>query len=817
MKLIIVFLLTMNIIFAQAETPALNQRNVNDPRAVGTISGTILDSKTRQPLEYSNIVIYNAKDSSMVNGTIADNRGKFVIEKIPAGKFYTKISFIGYDSKFIGEISISPDAPIKDLGTIELSGSNLELQSVEVTGEKETYISNLDKKIINVDKNITTAGGTAIDVLQNIPAVTIDINNNVSLRGNSNVTILIDGKPSGLIGLSPGDVLSQMPANSIESIEVITNPSAKYDPEGTAGIINIITKKKGEDGFNGLVSVMAGTKDKYNSNLNLNYRAGALNFIFSYDNRDGRSAGDGVTNRTSTFGGVTSFLDQYNNNVFQRGGANMSFGADYIFDQFNSLTFNFSSRKFGYDFTNNILNSSFDAAKNLTRSFLRDNDADRRFRAKEYSLKYNRKFENKNQSLYADISYSNNRMDRDDWFVQSEIFPSVSTAALQRSFGDYGFKQFQFKSDYTHPLSQTDKLEFGIDSKIKSLEMKNEYENFDASTGVWNLDLLSRNYFNYDEQIHGLYGMYTGSAWDLKIQAGARIEQFLADGELTITSEKFDKNIFSIYPTLHLSKEIATGSEFMLSYSRRVNRPHHRQMNPFVNYSDSLNISQGNPKLKPEYINSYELGYTKLFGPNSVTASLFYKLTSDVISQISKLEASGVTRTTSDNISEAENYGVDFNVNYSPMKWWKLNANYSYFRNIFEGNTAIAVIASDDYSWNSKLISTFIFYKEFNAQIMANYQAPINMAQGKVEKMYSVDAALKHDFLNGDLSVNLRVSDIFNTMKFEGTNFGEGFTSFSSNKRESQTIYLGISYKLFNYKPDRSKERSRGENESMDF
>ncbi len=811
---VVISLFLINVLFAQAETPVQTKTTKSNSVLIGIVQGTIIDSKNKQPLEYSNIVIFSAKDSSMINGTITDSRGKFMLDKIPVGKYYAKISFIGYENKIVNEIIISPDSYTKDLGTIELKGGSLELDAVEISGEKDTYISNLDKKVINVDKNITSTGGTAIDVLQNIPAVTIDINDNISLRGNSNVTILIDGKPSGLIGLSPGEVLSQMPANSIESIEVITNPSAKYDPEGTAGIINIITKKKGEDGINGLLSAMAGTGDKYNSSANFNYRVGALSFNATYEKRDGKFTGDGFTNRTSTFGGVTSYLNQTNESVFKRGGDNFTLGADYFADQFNSFSFIFSGRKFGFDFTNNTATSNFDAANILTRSFERDNEADRRFRGNEYSFKYNRRFDNKNQSLTADITYSKNRMDRDDWFVQSE---TSSTPLLQRSFGDYGYEQWQFKSDYTHPLSQSDKLEFGLDGKIKQLEMKNEYENFNATSNVWQLDLLSRNYFNYDEQIYSVYGMYTGSLWDLKVQTGFRLEQFLADGDLTLTSEKFENKYFTLYPTIHFAKDIAEGSEMMLSYSRRVNRPHHRQMNPFVNASDSLNIQQGNPKLKPEYINSFEFGYSKLFGPNSLTGSLFYKLTEDMISQISKLEAGGVTRTTSDNISEGTNYGLDLNVNYAVFKWWKLNANYTYFRNIIEGNSSGIIISSDDYSWNSKLISTFVFYKEFNAQVMANYQAPINMAQGKVDKTYSVDAALKHDFLNGDLSVNFRVSDIFDTMKFTGENFGEGFVSYSSNKRESRAVYLGFTYKLFNYKPDRSKERSRGEGESMDF
>lgn len=815
MKYVVVFMVLMfSVNFAQAESSPQKQKGKDDSKGNGVISGMVMDAKSKQPLEYSNIIIYSSKDSSMINGTITDKSGKFTIENIPTGKFYTKISFLGYDSKYVGEILISSDKPFKDLGTIELSGSSLELESIEITGEKDTYISNLDKKVINVDKNITTAGGTAIDVLQNIPAVTIDIDNNVSLRGNSNVTILIDGKPSGLIGLSPGDVLAQMPANSIESIEVITNPSAKYDPEGTAGIINIITKKKGEEGVNGLVSLMAGTGDKYNSSANFNFRQSSFNFIASYDKRIGKFLGDGNTNRVSTFSGVTTILDQTSSSSFERGGDNYTLGAEYYADQFNSFSFNYSGRKFGFDVTSDIANSTYDASRVLLRSFNRDNDADRRFRGNEYSFKYNRKFENKNQSLSADLTYSKNRMDRDDWFVQSEV---SATELLQRSFGDYGYQQWQYKTDYYHPISKTEKLELGLDGKIKKLEMKNEYENFDAPNNVWQLDLFSRNYFNYDEQIYSAYGSYTGTLWDLKFQGGLRIEQFLADGNLTLTSDKFDNDYFSLYPTLHLSKDIAEGSELMISYSRRVNRAHHRQMNPFVNYSDSLNITQGNPKLKPEYINSFEFGYSKLFGPNSVTASLFYKLTEDMISQISRLESSGVTRTTFDNISNGKNYGLDLNANYAVFKWWKLNANYSYFRNIIDGSSGTVVIASDDYSWNTKWISNFMFYKEFSAQLMANYQAPINMAQGKVDKMYSVDMAMKHDFLQGDLSVTFRVSDIFNTMKFSGENFGDGFYSTSSNKRESRAAYLGITYKLFNYKPDRSKERSRGENEMMDF
>lgn len=345
--------------------------------AIGILKGKLVDEASGYAIEYGSIALISPRDSSIAGGTISDSKGNFKVEQLKTGKYLVRIQFMGYETKMIKDVMIRPDNPEINLGTVPLKNKATGLSGVEITAEKEMMVNNLDKKIINVDKSIASIGGSAVEVMQNIPSVKVDVDGNVSLRGSSNVTILVDGKPSGLAEISSGDLLQQIPASSIESIEVITNPSVRYDPEGTSGIINIVLKKKSLQGLNGLVSATAGTGDRYNGSLNFNLRQSKFNLFAGYDARFGRFNSSGEANRTTTYEGVSSVLLQNQEMTNNRNMQNLNTGVDFLIDNYNTLTLSFQYRDMDFGNKGDILSRSFNADDVLIRKFNRYSSSDR--------------------------------------------------------------------------------------------------------------------------------------------------------------------------------------------------------------------------------------------------------------------------------------------------------------------------------------------------------------------------------------------------------------------------------------------------------
>ncbi|MGE5400978.1 MAG: TonB-dependent receptor domain-containing protein [Ignavibacteriales bacterium] len=817
----VTFLIVLLLLSTSANAQRMQNGNFKQPgAAIGKLSGVLIDARTLQPVEYGSVVLHRMKDSSMVNGAISDEKGRFIIDKIPYGKYFIKISFVGYTNKRVGEILINPQKENVELGTINLNPSSVSTQEVVITSEKDMIVNNLDKKVINVDKNVASAGGSAIDVMQSIPSVSVDASGSVSMRGNSNVTVLIDGKPSGLMGLSSSDVLSQIPASSIESIEVVTNPSARYDPEGTSGIINIVLKKKANQGVNGIATLNAGNNNRYNLSLNINYKKEKFNLFGSYDNRLGHFIGNTLTDRTTSLNDVTTYLNQDVHNNGKMSSHNFNFGADYFLNDKNTLTLTLQHRIMGMDLNGTQGYSSLDMNRSLLSYFERRNEAGRNIKSFEYSLNYKGTSSLKGEELTADATYSANTMNRNEdvsqrHFGQNEIMREFSP--IQRTESGNKVGMLLVEVNYARPLRESSRIEAGFKSTIRNLSMSYDAYGFASPEGVWINNPLLRNHFDYQEQIHAVYAMFSGSLDALKYQAGLRAEQVLTDSKLELSAESFKNNYFSLYPTAHLSVEFDGNQEALLSYSRRVDRPNYRQLNPYVDYSDSLNIVSGNPRLMPQYINSYELGYSKSWEKSSFTSTVFYRQTSGIITSYSKLLDNGVTNTSFMNLNTGTSYGAELIANKPLLEWWKINVNFSYFRTIINGNAAGNSVSTDNYSWTGKLNSNMTLWENINLMIMANYKAPQITAQGRSKELYSADAAVRRDFLDGKLSVTLRISDIFNTMKYNSETYGPGFYINSRSSMDSRAVFLGLTYKINNYNKPKEKEKNGNDTDADSF
>lgn len=790
-KLLVIILFTvMGFIKAQDyKTGSVNPIN-------GKISGYLFDEQTGSPIEYGNIAVFSLKDSSLITGTVSNKTGFFEIDNLKSGKYYCKASFIGYESNIINNIMITPKSIDVDLGKITLSQKSITMGQVEVSGQKEMYTYNIEKKVINVDKMLTSVGGTAVDILQNIPSVNVDADGTVSLRGNTNLTILVDGKPNGMTAVSPEDALEQIPASAIESIELVTNPSAKYDPEGTGGIINIILKKNVTTGFNGMVSANAGTRDKYTGSLNLNYRINGFNFFGSLDRRSNYSTNVSSTQRISS-----QLLDQNSYGTGQRGGSSINSGFDYYINDYNTITLSFQRRSFGGNSISNLQSQQYPFDESYFDSFYRNSNSTREMNSNNYSFNYKKTFEEKQREFTADFSYSANKMDANSIIDQINTDMTKQTKTISHN-ENY---QYEGAINYVHPFSKYSKLELGGEIDSRNPIMHFNYLNlFDYGTIE---DLNKRNYFNYKLQTYAVYATYNDELFDgFAYQLALRAEQANTKSTSELTGYSYENNYFSLYPSVHLSYQPSQIQEIQFSYSRRVDRPSNRQLNPFVDYSDSLNISYGNPYLKPQYINSYEISYGLYLGKTSLTTSLFVKNTNDVISSYSTLGDDGINRTTYENIAKSTSYGMEF-IGMQPISsWWRLNANLSVYKYTFENNgTDISVY--DNYSWSAKLNNSFSLGYDIQMQLMLNYNSPsvavssgwggnaVN-SQTKLDAVYFADLAVKKDFMDGNLSIMFRISDIFNTRKYNSTVDGFNFVTTNSRTNDSRNIFLGISYRL---------------------
>ncbi|HLN52264.1 MAG TPA: TonB-dependent receptor [Lentimicrobium sp.] len=806
---------------AQQNRPQGQPGNGNG-QPYGIITGAVHDESTGEHVEYANVVLFKQKDSLMVTGTITDNRGRFILKNLNPGKYYLVIQFIGFENKEIGDLVISPGSADIKLNELTLKPKASSLQGVEITSERALITNNLDKKVITVDKSMALGGGTATDVMENVPSVTVDAEGNVSLRGNSNITLLVDGKPASQAGLAASDLLNQIPASSIESVEVITNPSVRYDPDGTTGIINIVLKKKTLQGFNGLVSLNAGTGNKYNGSLVLNYRGEKFNAFVNFDGRKHNMERSSESTRTS-FGDINNILTQSESGEMHRNMSRISGGFDYFIDTRNNITVSVAKRDMSFGGDGLIINRSVENG-NLLRLFNRDNESERDIDSYEYTLSYKHLYPQKGREFTNDIIYNDNKMDGTS-FINQYSFDVVSQLPIydtlrQQSIADNAHKVLTIQGNYVYPMQNGSRIEAGYKADIKDIRMNYDYMNFIGDE--WISDDNLRNVYNYNEQIYAIYGIYANSWKKLKYQAGLRMEQVFTDSkidqfDLENSDTTFKTDYTSLYPSLHFQYELVKNKELQLSYSRRVQRPGPWEMNPYIDYSDSLNIRTGNPELKPEFTNSIELGLLQYWGNNSVTASIFYRNTNDVVERITTLISEGVTLTKPLNINKEEHYGLELVGNANPFKWLRTNANVSFYQANMSALPEYNIEGSKRFSWTARLNMSFGLWKDGLFQLVGNYNSPRRTIQELDEARYFADASFKQDFMKKKLSVSLRLTDIFNSRKFDETVYGNDFTTVSSRRNESRILFFGIQYQINNFNKKGNRENNGNGDEGIEM
>jgi outer membrane receptor protein involved in Fe transport len=815
---ITLLLLVTQILFSQNKQPQNGSQRTEE--TAGAVYGIVIDKKTRVPIEYANIVVLRIKDSTIINGTISDKKGKFRIDKLPYGQLYVRVNFIGYSAKKLRDVVLTVDRPEKNLGTIELATTSTNLASVEINSEKQAIESNLDKKVVNVDKNLFSTGGTAIDIMQTIPSVSVDIDGNVGLRGSQNVTILVDGRPSIYTSLD------QLPASIIDKVEIVTNPSARYDPDGTSGIINIVLKKKNQAGYSGLISLTAGTFNNYSGSASFNIRYNKLSFSAGYDPRLFNMSGIYKYHRESDIANETSFLDE--DGDFSRSGISHSAkaGLDYFINSKNTLSFSFLYTNRKFDENDFIKYYYRDSLQNLTDYSERNTDEFSRDNGREYSIDYKKTFDKKNQELIANVYYSDDNEVSNSvmkqYYYNNDMNP-IGNPELQDDSTFSIDQQLTAQLDFVDPIGKG-RIETGYKGNYKTSDNDYYLADYIDSTQSWESDSNATNNFVYTQMLHSAYFIYSNSIKKFKYQIGIRGEAAFTTSDQKTSGETFTKNYFNIFPTGHIRYDFNEDNSLQLSYSRRVNRPRVGQLNPYTNYTDPMNLSAGNPFLEPEYSNAIELEHILEYKDMTLNSTLFYRQTDNMISRIVTLNDDGTTFSTYQNLKSGVSYGLELIYTQKVAKWFKFNTNLSFFKSKINGSVLTNEDADESFSWTGKLTTIFTPIKGFDIQAMVNYSSPVVTAQGGhggggqgiMQENYSCDLAAKKDFFKGMFGVSLRASDIFLTRKYSIDIIGENFSSNTLRQRNSRIVYLTLTYKINGGIKQRPRKTNEDSNE-QDF
>ncbi len=728
---------------------------------------------------------------------------------------------VGYSKSIVSGITITPQEKEIIIDTVFLKSGTTVTDEIDVTAERSTLELGLDKKVFTIGRDLNLEGGNATDVLRRIPSVTVDADGNISMRGSGNLKILIDGKPSMLTASNQSQVLEQIPAGSIESIELITNPSAKYDPEGETGIINIILKKDIGFGYNGNLSLSAGTKDKYSGSVSLNLKNKLVNVYGNYNFRLFNFGMSGNTYRQYTDVNYPQSYNEYNNASARMFGHMFKGGVDFNLSRFHiiglSAAFHNRNRERN-ESTESWYYDSTGALSYLTNNQSGDNEKGYSF---DLSLNYTGRFKNPKQLLTGEITYTRNKENEDEKINQRYFSPNYienDTPYIRNSFTSSLFDNLNIQVDYTHPFKESSKLEVGYRSFIRINDNDYYSETYDTSSHQFISDTYANNRFKLNEQIHALYGIFSSKLGNFSYLGGIRLEQTFTKSEVINTGQKFNKNYFSFFPSLSLGYKFSQADEIQASYTRRINRPHSRMVNPFTDYSDPLNIRTGNPDLNPEYIDSYELNYIRYFGKFTVTPSVFFKYTHDGIARYSYLTDSNVSISTFMNLSKVLSYGAELIVSAHPFDWISFNGSASYFKTEVTGDNIAPELYNSGYSWTAKLNAFVRTWYGVDLQFAYNYDGKRVNVTGEMAPHQSLDIAVKKDIIKNRLSLSLRVSDVFNTMKFSVSQQNIGYNQTFDRKRDSRNVFLSLSYKFGTQSKEqqRKQKRENGEDNSSD-
>jgi len=782
--------------------------------STGSVKGKILEAGSNTPLEYANIIIYSQNDSTFVAGTTASVDGTFSIGPIAPGKYFVDAKFLGYNHLRRYDIMINRQTPMVDLGILELLPATENITEVTVTTKSKAIAYEIDKKVIDPSQFPAAADGTAVDILANTPSVSVDIEGNVALRGSSSFTVLIDGRPTPF---ESAEALQQIPASSIRNIEIITNPSAKFDPDGNAGIININTKKSKLDGISGMVNAMGDSNESLSGDLLLNYRTGKFNF-FVGANLANRKGGGTTESKTSTTDTLTSETSSWGEGNRGRNSYSVKTGFDYFINDYNTLTFttNVDSRK---RYEQSTLNFRESNTSGYLLESLTENSGENSGENLAFSLDYKMITDKPGQELTAYLYYETGNGEEFSFYNQYEGNKELLKG--QKSWEVGTEQQFRAKVDYIHPFSGKKKLETGYQARIDRDNEWNDVHWFTTLPDSYQPGPESPRYTDteFSRDIHALYAMFSNGNSRWGYQLGLRSEYTNRVLTYSASPEDFKINRLDFFPTAHFSFNLPLQQQLTASYTRRIERPQGFALEPFITYIDAYTVRTGNPDILPEYIDSYELGYQKQISKGFISAEAYFRQTNNKMERVQSVYQQNIIMGTVANVGTDYALGVELMFNFKPAKWWTLNLMGNVYNYHLEGEYKGQDLETSSNNWNSRLNNTFLLGKNTRIQVDAMYNSPTVSAQGRREGFLFTNVALRQDFFNNKLSATLGVRDVLNTAKFEFTSEGPGFSSYRKFDMKSPVVSLTLAYRLNNYKAERKNGENgmKGGNSDMDM
>ena len=777
-----------------------------------TVTGKVIDKDVNEPLEYATIAFFSRKENKIITGGISDEQGNFSIQ-VPRGTYDISIEYISYKTKTIPNRTLTTDT---DLGVLGIGIDIESLGEVEVIAERTTMELKLDKKIYNVGKDLTVRGGTVSDVLDNVPSVSVDVEGNVSLRGNGDVRILINGKPSGLVGLNSTDALRQLPAESIERVEVITSPSARYDAEGTAGILNIILRRSKLQGLNGAMSANVGHPTSAGINGNINYRTGDFNFFNTSGYRYRESPGNSKS-ETEYFNGddPSTFLNETRKSDRKSNGLNTNFGVEWYITDSASLTSSFLYRD--SDDNNNSINriDELDINGNLINQSFRFDPEKQKEKTVQYAVNYDKQFEgNSEHKLTLDFQYEDNQEDERSLITQDGD-ESERVQTLQNQ------NEVLLQSDYIRPVGENSQFELGYRGNFNEMNTDYTLEYFD--NGDYVLDTDVSNNLIYREYINAAYSQFGSKLNKFSFLLGLRMESSRITINQVTSGDLERKNYVGWFPTLNLSYELSENENFTLGYNRRIRRPRSRLINPFPSRTSATNLFQGNPDLNPSYSNSFDLGYLNRFGKLTLNSSIYYQNATDVFTFITeetdqKVIVGGievpVIKRYPINLATENRFGFEFTLSYRHSQKWNFNGNFNLFQAQTRGDYNGTNFDADNLSWFIRFNNKYTLPGNIDSQLRLFYMGPRQDAQNKTKGMFSSDLAFSKDLFKDKASIALNVSDIFNSRKRQTTSTTPTFVSYSEFQWRQRSINLSFTYR-FNQSKKR-QDNQRGDDNGGD-
>ena len=795
--LLLCFFTTLSFIQAQNLTPT-----TSNP---GSISGKVIDKNSKQPIPYVNISVKEA--NKIITGGITQDNGNFTIKNLELKEYVVEFQFIGYKKQTIS-VNITATNKTVNLNTISIQEEAVQLEGVEIVKEKSTYEQKIDRKVINVGKDLISAGATAGEILNNIPSVSVDAQTNaISLRGNENVRVLIDGKPTNI---DPAQLLKQIPSASIKQIELITNPSAKYNPEGMSGIINIILTKNANQGFNASINngVTFAKTPKVNSSFDMNYKTGKFNFYGNYGFNHGLQKNHGFVNSHQPSADKTVAFDFGNKNTSHL----YKIGIDYYLNDFNTLSI-YTNQNIYLSSGNST--TTVDYQSNTISDILQTNNSYNNNPSGTYNLDFKHKFKKEGENIELEANYNRNKGTENSRF---ETITNTNDITYLNDITNIN-NNTKINLDYTNPLPKDAKLETGLETRIE-----NANNNF-------NKDLAYNSDFYYRRTIHSAYATY-GKQWKKwGYQVGARFENYTVDAKFNavdtqdsngngntteVITKTFNDQINTVYPSGYLSYKFSDNNTFNFNYSRRVDRPSIGQVNPIREWSTPTVTSVGNPYLKPQFTNSFELNYTRKTKIGSISSVVFYRMITNEITRLVEVDSNDSNRNILSyaNFKDNNSYGAEISANLDFTKWWSANIGTDIYFKKIRGTVDSQFIEKDVSIFNGRINNTFKATKKLRFQLFGMYRGQEQGLQFLRKSMYKTDIGASYNVLQGKGTISARASDIFNTMNFsfDGT---LPYKQEGAFYWESRSVYLGFNFRFGGGKNAALQRKQREQNETQ--